>query len=105
MRKANDAGLLASLFLSLAFGTCAKNARKRATDERRKMLRLVVKKWFVAFLRSQPSVALCYECCVILSKVGNPLLRSVILSEAEGSSKRNVIARSNATKQSIMVLV
>ena len=56
-------------------------------------------------MRSQPSVALSYECCVILSGVGNPLSQRVILSEAEGSSKRNVIARSNATKQSIMVLV
>ena len=85
MRKANDAGLLASLFLSLAFGTCAKNARKRATDERRKMLRLVVKKWFVAFLRSQLSVALRYEYCAFLSKVGNPLSQRVIPDPVPGS--------------------
>ena len=38
MRKANEAGLLASLFLSLAFGTCTKNAALAAIDDRRKNL-------------------------------------------------------------------
>ena len=56
-------------------------------------------------MRSQPSVALRYEYCTFLSEVGDPLSQRVILSEVEGSSKKNLIARCNATKQSIMVLV
>ena len=32
MRKVNEASMLASTFLNLAFGTCTKNACKQATD-------------------------------------------------------------------------